>query len=152
MYTEADYESVAKKSGMRLFLFIMLAVAFLALMVVFDILRIQPLSMASAALGFCVCYFLYNFKVMPWVKYNRFMRELKSGARKKLESEFVSVSGETRMRDGVEVYEFITRVGPEEKDERLYFWDVDKKLPDFKAGDRLEIVSFSNFVTDVKTL
>ncbi len=152
MYTEADFESAAKESGKRLFLIILLAAAFLALMIVFDILRIQPLAMASAAVGFCVCYFLSNFKVAPWVRYNRFMRELKTGTRKTQTSEFVMVSGETRLHDGVEVYEFITRVGPEEKDERLFYWDADKKLPDFKEGDMLEIVSFANFVTDIKAL
>lgn len=149
MYTESDYMKAKKQTRLRVAGAIVLAAAFFALVIFFNRKRAQYASMAVGAVGFIVTYFLCSFKVSPWVKYNRFLRELRSGQRRRTECEFLYFTPETRLHDGVEVHEMIVTVGSEEADERLYYWDADKPLPAFQKGDRVAVESFGNFVVSV---
>lgn len=151
MYTEKDFLQAKKQKKIRVILFVIMAAAFLAAMAVFTAKRIQVMSIASAVVGFIVCYFIWSFKVSPWVKYDRHLKELKSGQKRETACEIMYFTDETRLVDGVEVHELITRVGKEEEDERLYYWDADKKRPDVKEGDKVSIVSYGNFVVELKT-
>ena len=130
----------------------LLSLVLFAAMIVMNKLRIQAASMAIAGVGFAVVYFLWSFKVSPWYKYNRYLRDMKDGRTRTAECDFVCFSDETRMHDGVEVYELIVKVGEEEEDERLYYWDIDKDKPVLKEGDRLEVESYGNFVVNFKAL
>ncbi|MBR3928068.1 MAG: hypothetical protein IKJ65_03575 [Clostridia bacterium] len=127
-----------------------MAAAFLAVMLVFNSLRNQVLSIASAVVGFIVSYFLWSFKVSPWVKYDRLLREIRTGKTRETACEIMYFTDETRMMEGVEVHELIVRVGKEEEDERLYYWDADKEKPDVKEGDKVSIVSYGNYVVELK--
>lgn len=150
MYTEKDFLHAGKQKKIRVILFSILAAAFLAVMIVFTAMRIQPLSIASAVVGFMVSYFIWSFKVNPWVKYDRHLREVRSGQKRETACEIMYFTDETRLVDGVEVHELIARVGKEEEDERLYYWDADKERPDLKEGDKVSIVSYGNFVVELK--
>ncbi len=152
MYTENDFRCAEKQSKLRLALLILLACVFFAGMILMNRLRIQAASMAVAGGGFVLVYFLWSFKVSPWISYNRYLREMKNGRKRDTECDFVSFETETRMRDGVEVHELIVKVGEEEEDERLFYWDADKKNPEFHEGDRLLITSYGNYVVDLKVL
>ena len=149
MYTETDYQNAAKQVRTRLIAWLALAAAFLAGMIVFIALRQEYVSMAVAGVGFAACFFLWSFKVSPWVRYNRFLREMKNGQRRQLECEFVSMEPETRFHDGVEVREMLVTVGKEEEDERLFYWDIDKTYPSLKPGARIRVESFGNFVVSL---
>ncbi|MBQ1256498.1 MAG: hypothetical protein IIX93_04400 [Clostridia bacterium] len=146
MYTEADFISASKNSRIRLILFLILALAFVAVMLVFNSMRNQFLTCLTAAIGFAVMFFLWTFKVSPLVKYNRHLKEIKTGQKRTTECEFVYFTPETRFQDGVEVHDFVATVGPEEDDERLFYWDNDKKAPELKAGDKITVTSYGRFV------
>lgn len=150
VYTEKDFLHANKQKKIRVALFAVLVLAFLVAMFVFNTMRIQPLSIATAVVGFIVSYFIWSFKVNPWVKYDKHLREVKSGQKRKTDCEIMYFTDETRMVDGVEVHELVARVGKEEEDERLYYWDADKKRPDLKEGDKVSIVSYGNFVVELK--
>lgn len=150
MYTENDYAKAAKQTKIRVTLFLLMCLAFIACVVIFNTMRIQPLSIAYSVIGFVVSYFIWSFKVSPWVKYNRHLKELKSGQKRETLCEFLYFTDETRTVDGVEVHELIATVGKEEEDERLYYWDCDKPRPELKEGDRVSILSYGNFVVELK--
>ena len=150
MYSENDFIKANKQKKLRVALFVIMAAAFLALMFVFNAMRNQVLSITTAVVGFMISYFIWSFKVSPWVKYDKHLKEIKVGQKRETECEVVYFTDETRIMDGVEVHELITRVGKEEEDERLYYWDADKKRPDLKEGDRVSIVSYGNFVVELK--
>ena len=150
MYTEKDFLSANKQKKIRLTLFAVLVLAFLAAMFAFNAMRIQPLSITCAVVGFIVCYFIWSFKVSPWVKYDKHLKEVKSGQKRKTDCEIMYFTDETRLVDGVEVHELVARVGKEEEDERLYYWDADKARPDLKEGDKVSIISYGNFVVELK--
>ena len=150
MYTEADFTSTSRKATIRLVLFILMALAFVSVMLVFNAMRNQPFTLLTASVGFVVCYFIWSFKISPWVKYNRHLKDIKSGQRRTTECEFVFFTPETRFQDGVEVHDFIATVGSEEEDERLFYWDNDKPAPEIKAGDKIIVTSYGRFVIDLK--
>lgn len=149
MYTEKDYQNTAKQVKTRLIVWLVLVAVFLAGMIVCISLRQEYVAMAVAGIGFAVCYFLWSFKVSPWVKYNRFLREMKNGQRRKLDCEFLSMEMETCFHDGVEVREMLVTVGKEEQDQRLYYWDIDKPDPALKPGEKICVESFGNFVVSL---
>lgn len=152
MYTQADYDMAKKQTFTRAGAALALAIVMLAGFIVLNRLRLQYAEMALAALSFCAIYFLWSFKVSPWVKYLKFLRDMRNGQRRTTECSFVSASPETRLHDGVEVHEYIMTVGTEEEDERLFYWDADKPQPKLNAGDRARIVSFGNFVVEFYAL
>lgn len=153
MYTEKDYQFTKKQTSARLIAVLALAAAFLAVVIALIIWRQEVLSMVAGVAGFAVCYFLYGMKVSPWVKYRKFMTDMKNGQRKRLACAFVALSPETRFYDGVEVHELIAKVGEEKEDERLFYWDADKQpLPALEKEQKIEITSFGNFIVDLKAV
>ena len=149
MYSEADYNKAAKSTRTRLILGIALIAVCLAVVITFIALEMEVLTLVSAGIGFIICYFLWSFKVMPWIHYNKFMKELRHGQRRQTECMFKEVAGETRMYDNVEVRDVLVTVGDTEEDERLFVCDADKPFPALQAGDRLTITSFGSFITDI---
>jgi len=74
---------------------------------------------------------------------------MKQGLSRETEAWFLSCSKDTRSSDGVEFREFIVRVDDDEDNERLFFWDNDKVLPEMKEGQKLFIRSFGNYITEL---
>ena len=79
MYTEAYFAKIKKQTRIRVLLGLALIAVFLAGVIVFTVLRMQVPQLAVAGVGFIVVYFLWYFKISPWTRYNRFMKELRSG-------------------------------------------------------------------------
>ena len=138
MYGESDYKQASRQATLRVVGALLLAAAFLAVMLVFNRMRLQAPTLATAAVGFVVVFFLL---------YNRFLREMRNGQRRHTECSFLHFAPETRMHDGVEVHEMIVTVGTGEEDERLYYWDVDKPEPALREGEKIQVESFGNFIT-----
>lgn len=152
MYNEAYFASIKRQTRLRVLLGTALMALFLAAVIVFTVKRMQIPQLITAGIGFIVVYFVWYFKVMPYTKYNRFMKELKSGRTRTGVFNYTDISSETRMYDGVEVWDLEMNEGPEEEDRRLFVFDADMEKPAFKEGDRVEITSFGRFVTEYKVL
>lgn len=150
MYGESDYKQASRQATVRVVCALLLAAAFLAIALVFNRMRLQAPTLATAAVGFVVVFFLWSFKVSPWTKYNRFLREMRNGQRRHTECSFLHFAPETRMHDGVEVHEMIVTVGTGEEDECLYYWDADKPEPALREGEKIQVESFGNFITAIE--
>lgn len=151
MYTEKDFETVARQARLRLIGLIALGAAFLAIILVVNHQRLEYLTMALGGVGFIAVYFVASFKVAPWIRYNRFLREMKAGRKRTLACTFHGFSPELRTHDGVEVYDMNVSVGEGEEDQRLYYWDADKAQPTLEEGQQVIVESFGNFVVSVET-
>lgn len=152
MYTEAYFAKIKKQTRIRVFLGLALIAVFLAGVIVFTVLRMQVPQLAVAGVGFIVVYFLWYFKISPWTRYNRFMKELRSGRTRTGVFTYEETASETRMYDGVEVWDVQMNEGDAEEDKRLFVFDADMPKPVFKAGDKVEITSFGRFVTEYKVI
>jgi hypothetical protein len=65
---------------------------------------------------------------------------------------FVSLATEPRKSDGVLVRDFIIRISESEEDERLFYWDDDKPVPDLKYGECVSIKSFGNYIKELAVI
>lgn len=149
MYSDQDF--INAKQGMKkaLTLTILVCIVPLALFIVSLVMRWHiPCWIGAVALGW-LGYGLLQLKCIPWIRYVLWFKDMRSGLSREMDAQFVSISNETRLSDGIEVHEMIVRVGDREEDERLFLWDHDKPLPVFKADQMLHITSFGNYVTDV---
>ena len=149
MYSQKDYDEAARKTRARLILGILLICACLTAVIAFIALEIEWATLVAAGLGFIMCFFVWSFKVMPWIYYNKFIKELKHGQRRQMECAFKEISPETRMYDNVEVRDVLVTVGDQEEDERLYVLDADKQPPEISAGEKITVTSYGSFITDI---
>ncbi len=157
MYSEKDYHKAKSNCKLRVWCGIALIAVFVAVVVALVILEQKILQMVTAGLGFIVCYFVWDMKIVPFIRYNRFMKELKGGQRRKLSCRFVEKSAETRLYDGVEVYDVSVReigddITQNDEDLRLFVFDADKPFPALEQGDALRVTSFGSFITDIVKL
>ena len=155
MYNESDYANASRQTHVRAALGTLLALLFLALFITLTALEQQVLQMVAAGIGFIVCYFVWSMKIVPWIHYNKFLKELRSGRKRELYCEFIEISPDTRFFDRVEVRDVLVRTESDEVkekqfDERLFVLDADKSFPEIAPGSNIIITSFGSFVTDVK--
>ena len=114
------------------------------------IFRIKPLSLAAAILGGCGTYGWISIKLMPWLDYLRFLREMQSGLRRETVGAFVSIAEETRMVDGVRVRDLTLDDGGDVP--LLFYWDEEKPRPVFTPGQRLKLTAFGKFITSYEKI
>lgn len=151
MYSDADLARAERQKKRKLALaFSVLALAVLVL-VLGLVLRIEPLATFGTAVFACLFYAALELFAMPYVRYARFLRDVNSGLSRQTDAEYMSTSAEPRMNNGVLFYDFCVRVGPEEGDERLFYFDADKRLPDCLPGQWLRITSFGNYITSIES-
>lgn len=149
MYSESDYINASRRTHLVLTMGIALICLCLAVVILFIAIQIEWAALVSAGIGFIVCFFIWSFKVVPWLYYNKFLKELRHGQRRQMECAFKEFSSETRMYDNIEVRDVLVTVGDAEEDERLYVLDADRQPPQLRAGDRITVTSYGSFITDI---
>ena len=150
MYTDADFTTIRAQKMRRLYCaFAFLALA-IATMVVGATIRIELLCTLGAALFACLFYAVLELFAMPYVRYDRFLRDMQEGLSRTMDGYFLHVSTEPRMSDGVLCYDFIVSESETEQAERLFYFDADKTLPTLSEGQKLRITSFGNYITQIE--
>ena len=157
MYTEKDFEKTAKQTKNRIILGSLLICVFLGFMIFLTVAEIQVWQMVTAGAGFIVCYFVWSLKIVPWIQYNKFLKELRYGQRRTLECEFRQLGTETRQYDNVEVRDVLVGVRSDDPkevrfDEKLFILDAEKQFPKIEEGTKVRITSFGNFITDIEQI
>lgn len=144
----SDQDATRTKAAIRkslIILCILIAIT-LAILITALVVRIQALAAIGTIIGAWLSYFYFSTQLLPWMKYNNFLRDMGEGLSRESDGWFVGYSDESRIVDGVAVHDFLMRVGDDEEDERLFLWDDDKALPQLAAGDKIHLTSFSNFI------
>lgn len=150
LYTEQDFAATKRTFLMKvLSLFLILAAVVAAEAVFMSVLRNRYAVWAVAAIGCCLSYAFLTIKVMPWYHYWAYQNDMRHGLSRETDAWYVSCTDSTRISDGVAFHEFIVRVGDGEEDERLFFWDDDKELPELREGQKLHIRSYGNYITEL---
>lgn len=150
LYTEQDFAATKRTFLKRVLALIVILAATVAAVALFmSVLRNRYAVWVMAALGCCLSYAFLTIKVMPWYHYWAYQNDMRHGMSRETDAWYVSCTDGTRISDGVAFHEFIARVGDKEEDERLFFWDDDKKLPELKEGQKLHIRSYGNYITEL---
>jgi len=150
LYTEQDFAATKRELSKRVLILAAMIAAVIALEVLFmTALRSRYAVWVTAGIGCCLCYAFLTIKLLPWYHYWAFQNDMRHGLSRETDAWYVSCSDSTRESDGVQFHELIVRVGDGEEDERLFFWDDDKQLPEIKEGQRVHIRSFGNYITEL---
>lgn len=152
MYTEQDYARVAAVKKKRLGLSFLVLALSLAVLVIGLVIRNKPMATFGTAAVACLFYAVLELKALPWVRYDRYLRDIREGLSHETDADFVSMSEAPRLNNGVMFYDFVVRVGGEDEDERLFYHDADKVVPEFEQGQMLHIVSFGNYITELSAI
>lgn len=152
MYQEHDYTNAKNTMSRYLVLTGCVLMAFIAAMLVGVWLRIKPLAVASPVVGSWVFYTMWVVLCLPWVRYYKFLCEMKNGRRRITECYYMDVAGRVRIVDGVQIHDMNASLDPEGEDPRLFYWDDDKPLPTYDKGQKVRITSYGNFVTGIEAI
>ncbi len=150
LYTEQDFAQIKRTFQQKTAIFGAMVLITAVLMALFmTVFRNRIATIGTAVAGACVSYAFLSIKLMPWFRYWAYQNDMRHGMSRETDAWYVSCSDSTRLSDGVAFHEFIVRVGDGEEDERLFFWDDDKKLPEIREGQKLHIRSFGNYITEL---
>lgn len=150
LYTEQDFAATKREFIKRILILAAILIAMIILEALFmSALRNRYAVWATAAIGCCLSYAYLVLKVMPWYRYWAYQNDMRHGMSRETDAWYVSCSDGVRESDGVRFHELIVRVGDKEEDERLFFWDDDKKLPEIQEGQKVHIRSFGNYITEL---
>ena len=150
MFTSNDY--IRGKKGFLLHLGMMLLIL-VVMVIVFAVmlsLRLRLWGGVVLLAGSWAAYFYSMMIFVPWLKYYKLVKDMQEGLSRVCDVQFVSVSKDARMVDGVEVNDFI--VCEEGRDvEVLYLWDADKPVPEiYEKGQKLRIESFGKYIKNIE--
>lgn len=152
MYTEADFSNARKTMKNRIITAVAVLLVAIALMVAGLIARNQTLAQVPVIVGACVFYTLFVTQCLPWIRYNRFLKEMSSGRKREMECYYVDISDRVRIVDGVQIHDMNASVDEAGEDLRLFYWDADKPMPSFEKGQRVKIKSYGNFVLEIQAI
>ena len=146
MYTSQDYEKAFGKTNARIILGAALIALGLAGIITLTLLKQKVALYIFTAVMYLVCFFVWSYKIAPWLKYKKFLKELKSGQRKHAALIYRGIAPETRMYDGVEVWDldFYEEDG---QTERLMVLDAEYAKPQLREGQKVKVESYGSFIT-----
>ena len=156
LYTDDDMNKTAAELRKRIVLAcLLLAVIIVGVVLFCGPLRNQTALLATMAVGNVILFYLIVVKVIPWLRYYLYQRDIKRGRSHEMDCRFVSISDQERISDGVAFRDFVVTlapVDPDDEDERLaqqrlLLWDADKPEPKIEPGEWLHIRSFGNYIT-----
>lgn len=117
--------------------------------------RSETLWMLTAGLtilGGALFLFLYGVYVRPMRLYRRHVDTMLNGRRRETTGVFKSFSDEVSDQEGLECHPMFINVGDkdEDKDDRLFYYDVFKDKPAIPLGTRVTVTSNDKMVADIK--
>ena len=152
MYSETDFRKASAAMRRELAIVLVLLAVTIAMLCTGLAIRSRILAVVGTIVGLWAVYSCYVIRFLPWFRYNRFLENLRTGRRRETECYFVSLADSVRTVDGVAIHDMSASLDPEGEDQRLFYWDDDKPLPQLTAGQKLKIESFGNFITACEVL
>lgn len=152
MYTESDFAKAKNTMKRELITAVCVLAASIVLMAVGLVTRIKPLAIGAPLAGSWIVYTLWVVKCLPWIRYNKFLRNMQEGRRRVTECYYMDIAGRVRIVDGVQIHDVNASLDEKGEDARLFYWDDDKPLPNFEKGQKIRITSYGNFITDIEAV
>lgn len=158
MYSEKDWQEINQMLCKRWLITlipsgIMLAAA-IAVFVHGQLSRSEVLWMLTAALtliGGGYLLFFYGVYVRPALIYRKNLRYLLTGRKRVTTGIFKEISEDVCDREGMEVYAMLLNVGEKNdpEDDRLFYYDAYKPLPEMPLGTRVTVQSNDKLVSSI---
>lgn len=154
MYSEADFSLNKRMRGEALTRMALCALPGLIFAISGAAMRIEPLCMAGLILCLGVLIFLGDLKLLPVLRYGRFLREATTGLSHRTAGTLVRIGTDPVYTDGVWFYELILNEYEDmsEEGERRFLLDCAKDAPRALLGRDVALTSHGNFVLDVEAM
>lgn len=145
MYSERD-EKIAAAHLHRYALLLAGMLLLLAALYVPAVVKGQrALMLVLLVCGYCCSLLFCDLRLMPALRYRRFLRDMNSGLRRSLDCMLECIGDEIRLQDGVRVLEMQVRLC-RGGDSRLFYVNVDKAALLPGMGTAVRITSFGRHV------
>ena len=143
VYTEQDYTDICAQIKQRKLLLAIPAAVLLAAVIVSFVFRIRWLTMALSVLLGAGLIFCYGMLISPVTAYRRHLNDALHGRTRATTGAFKEMEDVPVMRDGVKYYPLMLNVGnmDDPEDDRLFYYDANLPLPDWKPGDMLTVTA-----------
>ena len=151
MYTEQDYIDIRRriaKYGWTLFIVL---IALTAAFVLSLIVRLQALSMVSAALLAVAAVFGLGFYIIPCQRYLKFLTDLKEGLSREMAGTVVSVSEAAELQDGAMVLPVHLLLEGED-DERIIYLNASKRALFPGPGAQVRVKLCGRHIREVEAM
>jgi hypothetical protein len=154
LYQTSDWEENRNQLKRRLLALLIPMIPLLAGIVVSLLpnIRLQWLTILLTILGGAVAIFCYGMFISPVVSYGRHLKNVLEGRTRETTGRLTEFSSQSCFREGVEYYPMTINIGDkgEEKDDRLFYYDVHKEMPPVKPGDMITVISHDKAVADIR--
>ena len=149
-YTQADYDQNKAQKKHAFQVMMLCALPFLAMAVAAFLLRRQGLCMAGCILCGCAAVLMGDLRVMPAVRYGRFLHEIRQGSSHKTLGTLVRVSEDLSYENGVDFHEVTLNVYEDlsEEGERRFLLDSSKKAPMELMGEDIVVTSYGHVILE----
>ena len=154
MYTEKDLKDAQQAlKRANLLMLIPAAVIFISAVASF-IVRIKWLTILLTALAGCWMVFSHQMFVIPRKGYMEHVRSALRVSRKETEGRYLRTEETPVERNNVMFYAFYLNVGEklDPEDDRLFYFDAQRPMQDWRSGDRVLIKSYDKFVSSYQIL
>ena len=154
MYSDNDLNDAQRAVQRARLLMFLPAAVLLAGAIVSFIFRIKWLTILLSILGGSWMVFSHQLFVIPRRGYMEHVRSALRVARKVAEGYYLRMEETPVERNNVMFYAFYLNVGEKQdpEDDRLFYFDARRPLPDWKTGDRILIRSYDKFVSSWEIL
>lgn len=142
MYTENDLQEVLAQRKRRWIVLLLPAAVLAAVIIASLVIRAERLTIVATIAAGALLIAGYDLFIKPVSAYATHVNNMLHGRRREIELPFASLSGAVSLVDGVRCYA-LTVSDRDEKGkpcDRLFYYDAEKPLPDFREGDMLHIV------------
>ena len=141
LYSEKDVAGIDGQLKKRWIVIGAVLVLLLAFIVVSAVLRIEWLTMVAVFLFGAFAVFSIDLFCLPLLRYRKLLTAALTGRNHTGSFEFKEAESETSMVDGVSCRGliFLGEADRHGSREQRYYWDEERPLPGFQAGDQITL-------------
>lgn len=151
MYDEADYQAAGRMVKVRRMLLLAVLGVMLMLYAAAAIFTTQGVMLAVLLAAFAFAVFYGDLYLLPAVRYQRFLNQIKEGLRRETDGTILDLNREEQTQDGARVYTLRIRLA-DDSDERLYWVNVGKTGLVPESGARVHMESSGRHVTAIERI
>ena len=149
MYNSNDMQEARRSLNRCSGLLALMLAPLLALYVLGIIKGLEGLMLSALLIGFICTVLIVDLKLLPVLRYLRFLKEMEKGLRRKLECKLESLDVQMQMQDGVRVHALHVSA---DGGSRIFYVNASKMelLP--KMGARVVLTSYGRHVLNCEVL
>lgn len=154
MYTQQDLDELLAQRKRRWLMLAIPEIAMLAGVVVSLVVRIEWLTTLLTCLMGALLIFCYDLLLKPLRCYEKHLRGVLEGRTRTLEGTFKRMETEDSLVEGVNYRGMIVSAGDpkDEEDDRLFYYDLQKPLPQLTEGERVRVVYHDREIASLEVM